>query len=81
MRTITIRVESDKDAELLKQVLQATSFEDKIETFEEDEELDDQEIQMLEERWENYVKNPSSAISLEDFKKDLKENYSIICNL
>ena len=77
MRTITIRVESDKDAELLKKVIQATRFEDKIEAFEDDEELDDREIQMLEERWENYTKNPSSAISLADFKKELKHKHDL----
>lgn len=77
MKTITIRVENDRDAELLKKVLQATQFENKIETFEEDEALNDDEIQMLEERWENYIANPSSAISLEDFKKELKGKYGI----
>ena len=70
MRTLTVRVESDKDAELVKQVLRSTTFEDRIETFEENEESDDQEIQMLEERWERYIKNPSSAISIDNFKKD-----------
>jgi hypothetical protein len=77
MRTITIKVESDKDAELLKQVLQSTHFEDKIEAFEEGEESDDKELQMLEERWESYIKNPSSAISIDDFKRDLKEKYGL----
>ena len=77
MRTITVRVESDKDAELVKQVLRSTTFEDRIETFEENEEPDDQEIQMLEVRWERYIKNPSSAISIDNFKKELKEKHSL----
>jgi hypothetical protein len=73
MKTITIRVENDRDAELLKKVLQATRFEDKIEAIEEEEESNDVEIKMLEERWESYVRNPSSAITVDDFKKELKD--------
>ena len=77
MKTITIIVESERDADLLKKVLNETHFENKIETFEEDDELSDREIQMLEERWESYVANPGSAISLEEFKKELKDKYGI----
>jgi len=69
MKTFTIRVENDRDAELLKKLLQTTRFEDKIETTEE-EESDTGEIQMLEERWEKYVANPTSAISVGDFKRN-----------
>jgi hypothetical protein len=76
MKTFTIRVENDRDAELLKKLLQTTRFEDKIEATEE-EEFDTDEIQMLEERWEKYIVNPSSAISLDDFKKELKEKYGL----
>jgi hypothetical protein len=76
MKTFTIRVENDRDAELLKKLLQSAHFEDKIETTEE-EDLDTEEIQMLEERWENYVSNPSPAISLDDFKKELKDKYGL----
>ncbi len=76
MKTFTIRVENDRDAELLKKLLESTHFEDRIETTEE-EELDTEEIQMLEERWESYIRNPSSAISLDDFKKELKDKYGL----
>jgi hypothetical protein len=77
MKTITIRIESDKDAELLKKVLQSTKFEQRIETFEEEDNIDDVELQILEERWEKYKANPSSAISLEDFKRELKEKHGL----
>jgi hypothetical protein len=68
MKTLTITIESDKDAELLKKLLATTKFENKVEAFEEDDELDKSEIQILEERWENYIRNPSSGTSLDDFK-------------
>ena len=77
MKTITIRIESDRDAELLEKFLQSTAFEDKIETTVEDDEFGKEEIQMLEERWENYIRNPSSAISVDDFKKELKDKYGL----
>jgi hypothetical protein len=71
MKTFLIKVENDKDAELLKRLLQSAHFESKIEVIEEDP--DAEEMQMLEERWANYLSNPSSAISLDDFKKELKD--------
>lgn len=77
MKTITIRVKNDRDAELLKKILQSTHFEDKIEAIEEEEELDNEEIKMLEERWENYVRNPASAISVDDLKEELKNKYGL----
>lgn len=74
MKIITVKLESDKDAETLRKVLSETEFKDKIETFEEDE-ITDGEFRMLEERWEEYLKNPSSVISLDDFKKEIKAKY------
>jgi hypothetical protein len=42
-----------------------------------EEDFDAEEIQMLEERWEKYIQDPSSAISLEEFKEQLKAKYGI----
>lgn len=69
-------MENEHGEELLKKVIKDAPFENKIETFEE-EEISDDEFVMLEERWEKYRKNPSSGISLEEFKKEMKENHDL----
>ncbi len=75
MRTITVRMESDDDAELLKSILNTTKFKSEIQTIEEEDDITDDEFQMLEERWEKYEKNPSSAFSVEEFNAELKKKY------
>lgn len=75
MKTITVRMESDDDAELLKNILRTTKFQSEVQTIEEKDEFTDEEFQMLEERWEKYEKNPSSATSLDDFNEMLKRKY------
>ncbi|HLP49904.1 MAG TPA: hypothetical protein VK154_03410 [Chitinophagales bacterium] len=75
MKTITVRMESDDDAELLKNILRTTKFQSEVQTIEENEEFTDEEFQMLEERWEKYEKKPSSATSLDDFNEMLKRKY------
>ncbi len=75
MKTITVRVENDQDAELLKNILSTTKFKSEVQTFEEEDDITDEEFQMLEERWVEYEKNPSTAISLEEFNNQLKEKY------
>jgi hypothetical protein len=77
MKRITVRVENEHDEELLKKFLESTDFKDKVETFEEEEELSEEEFKILEERWMKYEKNPSSGISLADFKKNLKDKYGL----
>ena len=67
MKIITVKVENEHDAELLKKVIKDTPFENKIETYEE-EEISDEEFSILEERWVKYEQNPSSGITL--VKKD-----------
>jgi hypothetical protein len=77
MKTITVRVQNDKDAELLKNILSTTKFEDKVEAIEDDDNFTDEEFQIYEERIEEYLRNPSSATSLEELKKELKEKYDL----
>ena len=49
MKTITVRLENDRDAELLKKIIQHTKFEDKIETAEEEDEWSLEEFKMLDD--------------------------------
>ncbi len=75
MKTFTVRIENDKDAELLKSILSTTKFQSEVQTVEEDDDFTEEEFQMLEERWENYERNPTTAVSFEEFNKQLKEKY------
>lgn len=75
MKTITVKVESDADAELLKNILNTTKFQSEVQTIEEDENFTEEEFKLFEERWNHYEKNPGTAISFEDFDKLLKEKY------
>ena len=75
MKTFTVRIENDKDAELLKSILSTTKFQSDVQTVEEDDDFTEEEFQMLEERWENYERNPTTAVSFEEFNKQLKEKY------
>lgn len=75
MKIFTVRIENDKDAELLKSILSTTKFQSDVHTVEEDEDFTEEEFQMLEERWEKYERNPTTAVSFEEFNKQLKEKY------
>jgi hypothetical protein len=75
MKIITVRMESDLDAELLKNILSTTKFQSEVQTIEEDDALTAEEFQMLEERWEKYKKTPATSISFEEFNEQLKEKY------
>lgn len=68
-------MESDEDAELLKSILSTTKFKSEVQTVEEDEVLNDEEFRLLEERWEQYEKNPAVAIPIEEFNEQLKRKY------
>jgi hypothetical protein len=77
MKTITILLESDRDAELLKKILQSTKFENHVETVEEEDELTDEEVSMFNERLEEYKKNPSLGKSGEAVNELLKKKYGL----
>ena len=68
-------MESDEDAELLKRILSTTKFKSEVQTVEEDEVLTDEEFRLLEERWEQYEKNPAVAMPIEEFNEQLKRKY------
>jgi hypothetical protein len=77
MKTITLKIENEKDLELVRNFLRTTKFKDSIETVEDEDSFSDEELQVFSERWEKYEKNQSSAISLKDFKNELKNKYGL----
>ena len=77
MRTITIQLHDDKDAQLLMDMLKSVKFEGEIETFEEAEAIPDEELLLLNERVEEYRKDPSKGKDLSEVEKLLKGKYGI----
>jgi len=77
MKKITVRVENDHDAELLNKLLRETKFKAKVESYIEDDDLDDEELQLLEERVEEYRKDPAKAKSLDQVKELLRNKYGL----
>lgn len=77
MRKITIKLKEESDFHLLKKLLEEANFKSEIETIEEDLEISDEAYQLLEERWEEYKRNPSSAIDLDALKSELKKKYGV----
>lgn len=77
MKTITIRVENDRDAVLLQNILHSTKFEDVIESFEEGDDLTDDEVKVFNERVEEYKRNPSTGKSLQEVNEFLKKKYGV----
>lgn len=78
MKTFTFKLDSDKDAELLKKFLDEANFESKVEGFietDEDDDLTDEELQMLDDRMAEYRNNPSIAIDAADVEAKLKQKY------
>lgn len=77
MKTITIKIESDKDAALLKRLLAEAAFEDHVESYEEDDEITDEETEILESRWNKYKANPQSTVLFDELKEKMKMKYGL----
>ncbi|CAN5182476.1 hypothetical protein BH09BAC1_BH09BAC1_26550 [soil metagenome] len=77
MKTFTFKIESDKDAELLKQLLETAKFESKVEGFVayDDDDFTEGELQVFRDREAEYRKNPSSATNAEELEAKLKVKY------
>ena len=73
MKTITIRLQNDKDADLLMDILRTAKFQNEVETFEEPETITDGELDILNERVAEYQKDTSKGKDAEAIKKMLKD--------
>ncbi len=76
MKTFTITVQSEKDADQLKRLLSEANFKAEIIAWEDDE-FTSEEITMLEERLEEYRKDPSKGKTLEEVKEFMRIKYGI----
>jgi putative addiction module component (TIGR02574 family) len=77
MKSITVNLESDKDAEMLMGLIQSAKFEKAVEAFEEEEEFTEEDIAEFDRRMAEYDKDPSTAIPVDDFMKQMKQKYGI----
>ena len=75
MTTLTVTVDNAVNASFLTKMLKALRFVKKIEQEADDYELSSEQIQLLEERLEEYKKNPKKGKSLEQFCSDMKKKY------
>ena len=76
MRTITIKIDNEKDAELLEKFLRDNHFE-AVKEYADYDDLTDDELSMLEEREAEYKKDPSKAEDWETVRKRLQDKYGI----
>lgn len=78
MKTITFKLKSEKDAELLKKMLEEAHFESEVEGYiESDEDISDEEIAIWQERLNRYKQNPDSALLASDVEAQLKKKHGL----
>jgi hypothetical protein len=77
MKTITVCLYNDKDADLLKKILQTTKFNEEIETYEEEEEFTEEDIAEFDRRVAGYDSDPSRGRPVDDFISEMKKKHGI----
>jgi hypothetical protein len=75
MKSITVTLESDKDAEMLMNLIQSAKFEKGVEAFEDQDEFTAEDIAEWDRRIAAYEKDPSTGRSVDEFMKEMKEKY------
>jgi len=77
MKTITVSLQSDKDAELLMGFIKSAKFEEEVEAFEDQDEFTDEDIAEWDRRVAEHEKDPSKSQSYDDFRKAIKAKYGV----
>ncbi len=77
MKTITVSLQSDKDAELLMGFIKSAKFEEKVETYEDQDEFTDEDIAEFDRRMAEHDKDPSKSMPLDEFMTRMKNKYGI----
>jgi len=73
MTTITVNVQNQEDAELLKNFIQKTDFKEEVEMFEEADEYTVEDVAEWNERLEAYEKDPTRGKTIEEARQILKK--------
>lgn len=77
MTTLTVKLTDPKYAEMLEAMLRSMDFVADVERTEDNYQLTNAEILMLEERREEYLKNPSQTRSWDEVQAALKSKYGL----
>lgn len=77
MTTLTVTIDTDSNASILKKMLRTLKFVKKIESEKDNYEFSAEQIQMLNERMEEYKKNPRNGKSIAKFKAEMKMKYGV----
>ena len=77
MKTITITLNNDKQTDGLVDLLRALDFVESVEVNNEDAALSEDEMNMVEERWAAYKKNPRSVSAWIDVKNTLRKKHGL----
>ncbi len=78
MKTITITLQSDKDADYLMQKLQtATKFENEVEIVAMDDDISDADLEAFDECMEEFYAQSYSDEAYAEFQQELKERFGI----
>jgi hypothetical protein len=59
MKTITVSLQSDKDAEQLMDFIKSAKFEEDVETYEDQDDFTDEDIAEFDRRMAELAKDPS----------------------
>lgn len=77
MTTLTLKIDTTENAELLAKLLSSLEFVQDIETIEEDVELTPEQMALLDERLAAIEDGRVGFKTLEEVKKAIKEKYGI----
>ena len=77
MKSITIKLKDSKNTEALAEMLKALNFVESVEVYEDEDKLSGEEISMVEERWEEYKRNPGSGVSWKEVKSKIKKKHGL----
>ncbi len=77
MRTITVYIESDIDCARIMKALHNTEFEDSIEVYEMDVDIDENHLESFEELLDRYHETEPSEENYQRFKKEVAGKFGI----
>ena len=77
MATLTVKVNDNKHAQMLCEMLSSMNFVKSVDT---NYELNEKEIEILEERLEEYKKSPGKGKNHKTFENEMRKKYGFKSN-
>ena len=72
MTTLTVKIANKKQASLLYEMIRSINFVQEVNI---NDDLENDELKILEERWEEYKRNPKSGKPLEMLVKEISKKH------